>query len=283
MARLTGLNLRNCMKPIKIENYARYQEIVERYSIKGCISNDFIQREAENLILQNALFEFCGNKNAYLLVKKDDFLRAYYYINDFNELLICDDKVIVTEILFRANTGKPTCIIDYLERCGFKQNLIRDLYELRSKNIGIEIPYRLSDDVVIRKAETNNEALFCTNLFNSVFDRFSGDFISEEECEKLLENKQFYVALLNNNLVGALHVSKSANNLYWMDHLAVLQEARGKHIATGLFMKYIEDVVENDATRFSLWTQRQNEASIRMYQKIGFKYLGKSTLSMIKL
>ena len=68
-----------------------------------------------------------------------------------------------------------------------------------------------------------------------------------------------------------------------MDHLAVLQEARGKHIATGLFMKYIEDVGKNDTTRFSLWTQRQNETSIRMYQKIGFKYIGKSTLSMIKL
>lgn len=270
------------MKPIKIETPDRYQEIVEKYSIKGCLSNDYIQREAANFINHDALYEFCGEKNAFLLVKKDGFWRVYYYLNDLSEKLILDGEELVTEILFRGNIGEPINVVEYLEQCGFRRNLIRDLYELRFKNVGLEIPYQLSDDVVIRKAETLDEALFCTNLFNTVFDRFSGDFISDDEIAYLLEHKQLYVALLNNTLVGALHVSKGANNLYWMDHLAVLPEARGKHVATGLFMRYIEDVVENDTTRFSLWTQRNNEVSIKMYQRIGFQYIGKSTLSMIK-
>ena len=57
------------MKPAKIETIDRYQEIVSRYGSRGCFSNDFIQREASNMINHDALFEYCGEKNAFLLVK----------------------------------------------------------------------------------------------------------------------------------------------------------------------------------------------------------------------
>lgn len=270
------------MKPIKIDNFTRYQEIVDRYGKKGCISNDFIQREAENLILQGSLYEYCGENNAFLLVRKNDFWRMYYYINVVEELLVLDGEEMVTEILFRGNMGEPSDVIDYLERCGFTRNLVRDLFELRYKDLSISRPFILPEDVLIRKAESIEEAAFCADLFNSVFDRFSGDYVSDEDSLSLLDNKQLYVALLNGRLVGALHVSQRSANYFWMDHLAVTPEARQKHIATGLFLKYIEDVVQNDATRYSLWTQRQNTASVSLYTKMGFKYVGKSSLSMIK-
>lgn len=269
------------MKPTKINAVTRYQEIVDQYGIKGCKSNDYIQREVADLISQNALFEYCGKKNAFLLVKKEGFWRVYFYINEFDELLILDGEEMVTEILFREKMGEPTEVVNYLERCGFIRNLVRDLYELRYKDLTINSPYKFHKGVLIRKAESIEEAVFCTDLFNAYFDRFSGDYISNEESLLLLENKQLYVALLDGLLVGALHVSQGAPNLFWMNHLAVTPEARGKHVATSLFLKYIEDVVQNDSTRYSLWTQRQNLAS-QIYTKMGFRYVGKSTLSMIK-
>ena len=136
------------MKPIKIETPDRYQEIVEKYSIKGCLSNDYIQREAANFINHDALYEFCGEKNAFLLVKKDGFWRVYYYLNDLSEKLILDGEELVTEILFRGNIGEPINVVEYLEQCGFRRNLIRDLYELRFKNVGLEIPYQLEKQVM---------------------------------------------------------------------------------------------------------------------------------------
>ena len=270
------------MKPVKIDTIDRYQEIVGRYGIRGCFSNDYIQREASNMINHDALFEYCGEKNAFLLVKKDGFWRVYYYINDLEEILDIDREDMATEILFRGNMGEPAEVVHYLESCGFTRNLVRDLYELRYKDLAIERPFILPDGVVIRKAKSIDEATFGTNLFNALFDRFSGDHISNEESLRLLENKQLYVALLDGSLAGALHVSQGTSNLFWMDHLAVTQEARGKHIATGLFLQYIEDVVQNDSTRYSLWTQRQNLAATNLYTRMGFKYVGKSTLSMIK-
>ncbi len=270
------------MKPAKIETIDRYQEIVSRYGNRGSFSNDYIQREASNMIDHDALFEYCGKKNAFLLVKKDGFWRVYYYINDLEEILDIDGEDMATEILFRGHMGEPAEVVNYLEGCGFARNLVRDLYELRYKDLAIERPFILPDGVVIRKAKSIDEATFGTNLFNALFDRFSGDHISNEESLRLLENKQLYVALLDGSLAGALHVSQGASNLFWMDHLAVTKEARGKHIATGLFLQYIEDVVQNDTTRYSLWTQRQNLAATNLYTKMGFKYVGKSTLSMIK-
>lgn len=271
------------MKPTKINSFERYLEIADRYGVKGCKSNDYIQREAADLISHNVLFECCGEKNAFLFVKKEGFYRVYYYLNDFEELLSINDEELVTEILYRGGgDAYPIDVVEYLQKCGFKKNLVRDLYELRFKNLGIPCPYPIPEDVVIRHACSLEEARFCVSLFNDLFDHYSGDYLSDEETKKLFENQQIYVAVFDKKLVGGLHVSKGGNNFYWMDHLAVTPEARGKHIATSLFMKYIQDVVENDTTRYSLWTQHQNTASIKMYEKIGFKYVGKSTLSMIK-
>ena len=267
----------------KIETFTRYQDIIERYDQKGCASNDYIQREAADLINHGLLYEFSGDKNAFIFVKKDGFWRVYYYLNNFAELLNIEGLDLVTEILYRGGGDSyPRSIVDYLQSCGFRMNLIRHLYELRYKNLTLPIPYIIPDNVEIRKTKHHDEAVFCANLFNSLFDRYSGDYISEEERDLLHENGQLYVALMNMRPVGAVHVSKGGNNLFWMDHLAVTPEARGKHIATGLFMRFIEDVAVNDSTRFSLWTQHQNMASISMYEKMGFKYIGKSTLSMIK-
>ena len=93
------------MKPTKINTLTRYQEIVDRYGITGCKSNDYIQREVADLINHNALFEYCGKQNAFLLVKKDGFWRVYFYLNNLEEILTLDGEEMVTEILFRDNMG----------------------------------------------------------------------------------------------------------------------------------------------------------------------------------
>ena len=41
--------------------------------------------------------------------------------------------------------------------------------------------------------------------------------------------------------------------------------------------------MNNNKVRFSLWVQQQNQTAINMYQKKGFRYVNKSTISMLKL
>lgn len=279
---MTELNSRKCMKLSKVETYSRYLEIVEKYGRKGCVINDFLQREVETLISAGKLFESCYKENAFLFIQKDTCLRVYYYLNDLNETVAFDGDDFVVEILYRGDSFYPSDIVAYLEKCGFQTNLVRDLYCLRYKELNHEILGIDLSDIDIHFADTIKEAKMCITLFNESFDSYSGNYINELDLPALIENKNLYVATQNGMFMGSLHVSKGGNNLYWMDHLAVSKEARGKHVATKLFMRYISDVHENDGTRYQLWTQRQNEIAVNMYKKLGFKYLGKSTLSMIR-
>lgn len=88
-----------------LTNISEYNEIVERYRVKGCLSNDYIQQAAANLIVRDALFADCKEKNVFLFVKKDVGMRMYYYINDVTEGADFNHyQDVVVEILFR---GEP--------------------------------------------------------------------------------------------------------------------------------------------------------------------------------
>ena len=45
----------------------------------------------------------------------------------------------------------------------------------------------------------------------------------------------------------------------------------------------VKENMNNNKVRFSLWVQQQNQTAINMYQKKGFRYVNKSTISMLKL
>lgn len=268
------------MKLIKIENCSRYQEIVEQYGIRGCMTNDYIQREISDLIIHDLLYEYCGEKNAFLLVKKESFWRVYYYINDLNERLILNGEEFVTEILFRGNVGEPVDQIDYLKSCGFKRNLIRDQYF--AKYTSFTSPAFINE-IKIDTAKTIEDVKWAIDLFNTSFDKWSGDFIPQAMATLLLQESAILIAKdLNNNCIGALHFEKKAG-VTWLNHLVVKKEARGKRVGLGLVEACIEQGHVNDSSRYQLWVQRQNIPAVNLYKNKGFTYMNKSTLSMIKL
>ena len=115
------------MKPVKIDHYEQYIQLVERYNRKGRITNDYLQNEAADLIIHNRLFAVCGQDNALLLVQKEGFYRLYYYINNTDEGMELPQEELVTEILFRGENA-PEAEVKWLECMGLKKNLIRDQY-----------------------------------------------------------------------------------------------------------------------------------------------------------
>ena len=268
------------MKLDKVETYSRYIEIVEMYGQKGCITNDYLQREAESLIVEGKLFECCNEKNAFLFVQKDTCKRLYYYLNDFSATVVFEDDDFVVEILYRGEAFYPKDEVAYLEKCGFRINLIRDQYVGMYKDLHTGT---VVENLKIDEAQTIEEVKQACELFNASFDHFSGDYISEEEYGNLLDGKNILIAkdIVTNSFLGALHLTVE-NKVAWISHVAVLPEARGRHVGLGLAEAFIQRNHVDDKSRYMLWVQHQNTAAVNMYQKLGFKYIGKSTLSMIK-
>ena len=269
------------MKLNKIKEFVRYQEIVDKYKLKGCLSNDYIYQEAADLIIHDRLFEYTGVNNAFLFVEKDECLRVYYYINDLSELHTFDlDENLVLEILFRGNIGTPNEELDYFSKCGFSFHLRRDQYCGVYKDL-----QRLGKiaDVVVKRAAGIEEVVKACELFNHSFDHYSGDFIANKVMMSLYTCGSIWIAKdLKGNFVGALHQTVE-RNVAWISHVAVVEEYRGNGVGQALLDTFIEQNKVDGKSRYMLWVQTQNVAAVNMYQQKGFKYLNKSTISMLKL
>lgn len=263
----------------QVTDLSEYQKLVEQYRQHGVRTNDYIQQEASLLIQQGKLFSLCYEHNAFLFVKKDAGMRLYYYLNDLQERAqfnLYEDLVI--EILFRSDIPKEE--VNYFVHEGFVVNLIRDQYS------GIYKDLQIADVVIgvtFEVARTLEVVAEACELFNESFDRLSGDFIPTSHYAELLSQGAIIVALdpTTNQILGALHQTQ-ARGVNWISHVAVKTEARGKRIGLGLVSTFLKKNHVEDKTRYMLWVQRQNEVAVKMYSQVGFKYMNKSTLSLIK-
>ena len=267
-------------QPIKIETFEQYNQLVERYNRKGRATNDYLQKEAADLIIHDSLFAVCGTDNAVLLVQKAGFQRLYYYINNFEELIELPKNEYVTEILFRG-VNAPEAEVKWLGDMGFRKNLIRDQYFAKYASLTQPVLLTgLKTDI----ATDEDDAVWAINLFNSMFDKWSGDFIPQEAAPLLIQEQAILIARdLNGNRLGALHLEKKGGAM-WLNHVAVIKEARGMGVGLGLVEHYLElGHVNGDNSCYMLWVQRQNVPAVNLYKKKGFAPMNKSTLSMIKL
>lgn len=268
------------MKLKKIDKLEDYQQLTDTYSINKIFSNDYIQSEVSELISKSMLFEHHTESNLFIFVKKNIGMRMYYYIGDLEEVVdfsSMDDLVI--EILYRGEKFYPQEEINYFCRSGFSVNLIRDQYSGMYKDL---TKTNISYNVNIGFAETIDEISWSCSLFNDSFDHLSGDYISDDNYNDLLLNRQIIVARNENGvLLGALHQTND-KGVAWISHVAVTPEARGKHVGQALLDAFVKNNYTTDKQRYMFWVQQQNEVAVNMYVKKGFKYLNKSSISLIK-
>ncbi len=262
----------------RIETYDKYLSIVDRYQSREGKNNDYIQREAESIIESGYLYEYCDDSNAYIFLQKPVGMRLYYYINDFSVIPDFSDlKEVVIEILYRGDKFYPNQEIEFFQKAGFKINLVRDQYAVMYKDL---VATDVNSDIIVEKADSVDVVRESCELFNRAFDALSGDSVSEKEYQKLYENGDVLIAKdCNNIFLGALHQS-FVGKVAYIAHVVVIPEARGKHVGRALLDTFIDVNKENG--RYMLWVQRQNTAAVNMYQKKGFKYAGKSTISLIR-
>lgn len=268
------------MKLNKVLDISLYHEIVDQYGQKGCISNDYIQREVENLVEEGRLYESRLGRNAFLFVQKPAGLRVYFYLNDLNEKAdFSDNQNLVIEILYRGEAFFPQELVSYFESCGFKSNLIRDQYAGMYKDLTAPVP---SSDASVHIAKGIDEVRKACLLFNASFDALSGDYVPDSEYQKLVETNGILIACTADGaFAGALH-QKVENNVVWIEHVAVVEQARGHHVGQTLLDAFVQQNMTSEKSRYMFWVQHQNLPAVAMYQKKGFKYIGKSTISLIK-
>lgn len=280
MARLIKSNLKRCMDPNKIISLKHYDEIVKKYNFRSSYSNNYMLREeVRDLISNGSLNVFSTGYNLFFIIQKPKCFRLYYYLNDLSELMFFDKENLVTEILYRGDDFYPEVEVDFFLKCGFSKNLIRDQYSGVYKNLTIARDY---DSISVKIATTMEEIKYACELFNNSFDPFSGDFILESKYETLQDNGDIVVATLDNQLIGALHQTLK-NNVAWISHVAVDEYARGRHVGQALVDFYVTRNMSSEKSRYMFWVQRQNMPAINMYQKKGFKYINKSTISLLKI
>ena len=264
----------------QLTSIEQYSSIVERYRRPGCLSNDYLQTRAADLIARGALSAMCCGDNAYLLEAKDNCQRLYYYLNDLEASdTLAVQGPMVTEILYRSAGQHPDAEVAFLERMGFEANLVRDQYAAVYKDLAPATPH---DEVTVRPALDLDEVQWSCQLFNTVFDPYSGDFIPEQMHEPLLAAGSILVALdSHGNRLGALHHTVE-RNVSWISHVAVVPAARGRHVGKALLDDFVERNHVTDKSRYMLWVQQHNTAAVAMYRNKGFTNLGKSTLSLTK-
>ena len=248
---------------------------MEIYTRNGCISNNYmLPAECESLIDTGNLYEAHDNDNVLFFVNMSSGIyRVYYVLNNPMTIDHIDiEWPLMTEILFRSVSSPSVEELKFLERLGFRENLRRDLYAAKAEG-------NYPEPTFAAHIETAKKAV---NLFNASFDRFSGDYISDDEIESLFSDNGLICAYDDNGeFAGALHITIAGKNA-WVSHLAVDPGHRRQHIASRLVEMYISESIRRGAKRLQLWVQSQNEAAITLYTRYGFKPSNKSTLSLIK-
>lgn len=268
------------MKLKQIDTIDRYFEITQEYGRKGCFSNDYLQKEAQSLVHDGKLFEYCSDGNAFLFVKKDIGLRVYYYLNNLESTFDFDSEDdLFIELLFRGENNFPQDEVNYFLRCGFVEHILRDQYSAIYKDIKLTDYDVLNLHIYI--AQTIEEIEYAVNLFNMTFDNYTGNYIPIVECKRLLEEKCVLIAKLDGKYAGAMHFRREGK-IIWAEHNVVEPWCRGRHVGSLLCNAFIEIAKIDDNTRYTRWTQHLGQAA-KMYEKLGFKYVNKSSFSMLKL
>lgn len=265
------------MKPVN--DIESLNEIIKNYFLKKTITNNYLLPESyAQYIDTKKLFFFTTNSNVCFLLEKPEFYQLYYYINNQNELLtFVADKPVVMEILYRGEAQRPNEIMDYWEKCGFRQHIRREHMFAHYNQINF---FDENDSVKVKYAETDQEIKFSQNIIEQTFDKYTGDILSLTEVKTLARNKNILCASVEDNLCGVIKYEIKNGIVMW-GHFAIKVEHRGKGIATKLMQTFFRLNGTKENTRFQMWVVIDNFKAKSIYERIGFTFDNKISQSML--
>ena len=268
------------IKPVKSKELL--DELLREHFIKGTHTNNYLLASMyEEAIQEGRLYYDEQGTNAGIFVENPEFFRLYFFLNDLSTpFLLSAPKPVTMEMIYRGEEKRPTDLLEYWEQNGFQTHLTRDqLFVLKSQ---IHWQEGLNTAIEIRKGSRLEEAEFAHKLLEASLDLYTGDHMQLEEVREYLEQGNLLIAYSEEQMCGALQL-ETKNTGIWLGHVAVDSSYRGKGIAKMLVYAYLSTPEATEKTRFQLWVRQDNEAAYGLYRNFGFKYAGRSTVSMLKL
>ena len=114
------------------------------------------------------------------------------------------------------------------------------------------------------------------DLFISV-----NEVITQKELKEMIENKEIFVAKINNDIVGYITfiIKEKVNQNPKFRHrkqlnieaMCIDSKHRGKGIGTKLLNFIKEEAIRNNCTDIYLTVNEENENAIKIYEKFGMK------------
>lgn len=149
---------------------------------------------------------------------------------------------------------------------------------LKNKELSINVAHSA---IRIESAKSENELLYAKRLMEENLDLYTGDQLTMEEIQYFANKICLYIAYDGEQPCGMLQADLK-NGVFWLGHIVVETNYRGKGIATALVDHYLNAGIRLNCNQFQLWVIQDNVPAINLYKKYGFNYMNRSTCSMLK-
>lgn len=227
---------------MRVEKFNRVEDLDILKNYEGSITNDYMNTSLYEANIAR-LYYIKGDRNFYVLIKREGYYKFYYYINDINEKFDAKDT-FVSEVVSKE-------MDETLENIGF------ELYKTRVRlRLNHKEPYESKRVKYIDDAEFIYDAL-------QSFDEYSGERLDLDEIHERIEKKLFI------GIDGAGFIEFSTDAFKdGIEHFYIDPAKRGEGLGTEILRHYLGSVSKKK--RVNVWTDEGSRA-IKLYHKYGFK------------
>ena len=267
-----------------INNNQELEDLLEASSASFKWSNNYMLLDELQVYRQSGkLFLLQKSKDSLvLLVQRDSFYRLYYQTNLLEDIKAIELKqAVVQELIYRGPKLYPQEEVEAWSKRGFEVHMGRDNYFLNSKGLLSSDLEDSEDFSGIKPIEDEGDLLKSDEMIRTYLDRYTGDILSMEELREFSANGDILGIYVENKLAGVVQ-GEYKNKVYWLGHMVVDKDYRGQRLSTKLLKAYLLKGLSLNCRQFQLWVLQDNEPALRLYKKYGFKYLNKSTISLLK-
>lgn len=267
-----------------INSHQELEELLEEYSASFQWSNNYMLLEELQAYLQaGKLFLHQNSKDSLvLLVQRDSFYRLYYQTNALDDIQSIElNEAVVQELIYRGPKFYPKEEVEAWSKQGFEVHMGRDNYFLNRKGM-IPSDLEASEDLSgIKPIESEVDLQKSNAMIRTYLDPYTGDILSLEELSAFSANGDLLGIYVENKLAGVVQ-GEYKNKVYWLGHMVVDEAYRGQRLSTKLLKAFLLKGLSLNCRQFQLWVLQDNEPALGLYKKYGFKYLNKSTISLLK-
>ncbi len=266
----------------KVEEIGEINSLVSSYMKKGVLTNNFIMQDKYmEYISSGSLYYEDTGKLLVLLADHKNHWRIYYHIRELDaEIELPKDKPLVFELVYRNENEALRNQLDFWEQKGFKPYIHRLRMNGNPENLNV-IQSNSTGRVIYADTKQTGEI---QQLITEAFDRYLGCVPIMAELEEYIKKNEVLAAEdEDGRLQGILHIG-SKNSTYFIWHLLVMSEARGKGVAKRLLTHFFNNINSSDKTntKLQLWVKKDNVSARGLYEAAGLKYDGWESVGFVR-